>query len=437
MKNPLTLVTDFLWHPRWTRADPMIQRLVRLLRYPFALIRDSLHGELNLRAMSLVYTTMLSLVPLIALSFSLLKAFEFHYELGPILISILAPLGAKAGELSSNIINFVDNVQGAALGSVGLAFLIFTVISMVQKVEESFNFVWQVTKSRSIVRRVSEFMSLILVAPVLMLVALGLLGTLSADAITSWLLQYDWIKGGTVWLSQWIPLLLISTAFSFLYGFMPNTKVTAKAAIVGGVCGGILWTLAGKIFQSVVAGSAQYTAIYSTFAIVIIALIWLYIGWLILLIGAKISFYAQNPQYLRHGRQRLQIGTAKRERLAIALMIRVARNFQSVSTGANINEIAAQLHVTGNLLAPIAQRLEKDGLITRTADAKLIPARALGTITLIEVVNSVRVSNHDRHISATGHPGPTDDAVNDIMNSIDDSISSVLGTTTLHDLMTY
>lgn len=436
MKTPFVLIADFLWHPRWAQATPMIQRLVWFVRYPFALLRDALKGELNLRAMSLVYTTMLSLVPLIALSFSLLKAFEFHYELGPVLTNLLAPLGPKAAELSANIIGFVDNVKGAALGSVGLGFLIFTVISMVQKVEESFNFVWQVTKSRSLVRRVSEFMSLILVAPVLMLVALGLLGTLSVDAVTGWLLQYEWIAGGTVWLSQWIPLLLICTAFTFLYGFIPNTRVTVKAAVIGGCCGGLFWTLAGKVFQAVVAGSAQYTAIYSTFAIVIIALIWLYIGWLILLVGAKISFYVQNPQYLRHGRQRLQIGTALRERLAIAVMIRVARNFQSEHTGAGVNQLAAQLHVTGNLLAPIAEQLEKAGLLTKTADSNLVPARALSTISLVEVINSVRISEHDLALSATGHPGPADDAVNTIMATIDGSISAVLGEQTLQDLMT-
>ncbi len=436
MKKPFDVMADFLWHPRWAVSRPMIQRLVWFLRYPFALFRDSLRGELNLRAMSLVYTTMLSLVPLIALSFSLLKAFEFHYEIGPVLANVLAPLGPKAEELSTKIIAFVDNVQGAALGSVGLAFLVFTVISMVKKVEESFNFVWQVTKSRSLARRFSEFMSLIIVAPVLMLVALSLLGTLSVDAVTSRLLQYHWIAEGTVWLSQWIPVALICAAFTFLYGFIPNTKVSAKAALVGGVCGGILWTMAGKVFQAVVASSTQYTAIYSTFAIVIIALIWLYIGWLILLIGAKISFYVQNPQYLRHGRQRLQIGTAKRERLAIALMIHVARNFQSASTGAGINEIAAQLHVTGNLLAPIANRLETAGLLTKTEEAKLIPARALSNIKLLEVISAVRFSEqHDDLISATGHPGPADESVNTIMNQMNQSITEVLGETTLHDLM--
>ncbi|MEM7082867.1 MAG: YhjD/YihY/BrkB family envelope integrity protein [Pseudomonadota bacterium] len=437
MKHPFVAIADFLWHPRWARSSPIIQRTMWFLRYPYALLRDALRGELNLRAMSLVYTTILSLVPLIALSFSMLKAFEFHYELSPVLNNILAPLGPKAAELSQRIISFVDNVQGAALGSVGLAFLIFTVISMVQKVEESFNFVWQVTKSRSLVRRFSEFLSLIMVAPVLMLVALGLLGTLSVDAVTSRLLQYEWIADGTVWLSQWVPLLIICAAFTFLYGFIPNTRVTLRAAVVGGVFGGVVWTLAGKVFQAVVASSAQYTAIYSTFAIVIVALIWLYIGWLILLVGAKISFYAQNPQYLRYGRQRLEIGTAKRERLAIAIMVRVARNFQSEKTGANINQIAAQLHVTGNLLAPIAQRLEESGLLNKTAEAQLIPARALAKIKLLDVVNAVRISQrHDHALSVTGHPGPVDDAVNTIMGNIDSSIEQTLGITTLQDLMT-
>src|ERR1044071_3635597 len=107
--------------------------LSRVLRYPYALIRDVMRGDLTLRAMSLVYTTLLSIVPLIALSFSVLKGLGYHRELEPVLYTFLEPLGEKAYDITAQVMQFVDNVRGGVLGSIGLVFLLYTVISMVQK----------------------------------------------------------------------------------------------------------------------------------------------------------------------------------------------------------------------------------------------------------------------------------------------------------------
>lgn len=406
---------------------------MHVLRYPFALVRDALEGELTMRAMSLVYTTILSLVPLIALSLSILKAFEFHYEVEPLLNNVLAPLGPRAPEITNNIIQFVDNVRGTALGSAGLAMLIFTVISMVHKVEESFNFVWQVSKSRSLVRRFSEYFSFIVAAPVLMLFALGLFGTLSFDAISDRLLQYDWLADSTRWLRSWLPLLFIAAAFSFIYGFIPNTKVHWRAAVVGGVIGALLWISAGELFSAIVATSSQYTAIYSTFAILIIALIWLYLGWLILLIGAKVSFYTQNPQYLRHGRQRLTLNNARREELALGLMHNVALKFQSSEGKTTLDSLAQQLGVTGNLLAPLATLLEDDGLLTRSEHGTLLPARALDQISIQDVFAAVRADTGAK----TDHVNRelTAPIVTKTLDQVDTAIAQTLGNTTLNDLI--
>ena len=113
--------------------------LLDLLRYPFALVRDLLTGALNLRAMGLVYTTLLSLVPLAAFAFAVLKGLGIHRDLEPLIYEFLEPIGERAYELTEQFMRFVDNVRGDVLGSVGLAFLLYTVISTIQKLEEAFN----------------------------------------------------------------------------------------------------------------------------------------------------------------------------------------------------------------------------------------------------------------------------------------------------------
>ena len=165
--------------------------LLDLLRYPFALARDLLTGELNLRAMSLVYTTLLSLVPLAAFAFAVLKGLGVHRDLEPLIYEFLRPIGERAYELTERFMDFVDNVRGDVLGSVGLAFLMYTVLSTVQKLEEAFNFAWHVERPRSIMRRVSEYLSLMVIGPIFIVVVFSLFGAVSHHRFMTWLTSYQ------------------------------------------------------------------------------------------------------------------------------------------------------------------------------------------------------------------------------------------------------
>ena len=170
-------IRAWLWPPDlpavlWRR------NLLIVARFVYALIRELASGELSLRAMSLVYTTMLEIVPLLALSFSILKGLGFHRQMEPLLQSVLAPLGPRSEELTATIIGFVDNVQGSALAGVSLTLLLLTAFSLAQKVENSFNFVWRVDRPRSFGRRFSEYLSVMLAGPVIMSIAMGMLATI-------------------------------------------------------------------------------------------------------------------------------------------------------------------------------------------------------------------------------------------------------------------
>ena len=136
--------------------------LAIILRYSYGLIRDMFSGQITLRAMSLVYTTLLSVVPLIAFSFSVLKAFGVHNQLEPLLYELLKPLGTQGAEITTQVIQLVDNVKGGVLGGISLAFFIYTAITMVQKVEESFNYVWYVAKPRSLARKLTDIVDVII-----------------------------------------------------------------------------------------------------------------------------------------------------------------------------------------------------------------------------------------------------------------------------------
>jgi membrane protein len=187
---------------------------LRLLRYPAALLRDWLKGELNMRAMSLVYTTLLSLVPLMAFSFSLLKGLGAHGDLELFVFEFFRPMGAAAAQLTTRVMQFVENVRGGVLGSIVLVFLIYTVITTVQKVEESFNFVWRVERPRSWARRLSEYISVMLIGPLCMVTALGLLASAENTTLAHWLAEDAGLGTLLQHVSKLGPYVLVATVFT-------------------------------------------------------------------------------------------------------------------------------------------------------------------------------------------------------------------------------
>ncbi len=153
------------------------------LRIGYVVVRDLGDGMLTLRAMSLVYTTILSMVPLLAISFSVLKGFGVHNQIEPFLRNVLAPLGEQGLEISTRIIEFVENVQVGVLGFVGFILLFYTVVSLMQKIERAFNFTWHITQSRSFAQRFRDYLSVVVVGPVLVFASIGISGSLMSTSV--------------------------------------------------------------------------------------------------------------------------------------------------------------------------------------------------------------------------------------------------------------
>jgi membrane protein len=419
-----------LW-PRGNRTEPVPPALT-VARFIYALIRDFANGDLSMRAMSLVYTTMLAIVPLLAFAFSLLKGLGLHRDLEPVLRGFLAPLGPRAAELSGQVIVFVDNVSGFALGSISIAILLFSALSMAHKVESSFNFVWRVDRPRNFARRFSEYLSFMLVGPLIMSVAMGFTATLSSTAAMTRLREIGVIGDMFEALSWFTPYALIIASFTFLYVFVPNTRVRLKPALIGGVFAGILWAGGGSLFAGFVVSVSRYEAIYAGFAIVLVAMIWLYLSWLILLLGAQLAFYVQHPEYLLLGQRALSASNTTRERLALSTMLLVGRDFEKPGHGWRIESIAAQLRVPRHLLEPVAAALTESGLLTRTSEQRLVPARDLRRISVVDILAAVRSSERDSHHQADDEWNPT---VATVAGDVEGAIRSALGERTLADLV--
>jgi len=401
------------------------------LRYVYALIRDMFTGQLMMRSMSLVYTTLLSIVPLIAFSFSVLKGFGIHNQLEPYLFKALEPLGPQGAEITQQVINLVDNVKGGVLGGVSLAFFIYTAISMVQKVEESFNYVWYVAKRRNFARRLTEYMAVMLIGPVVIVISLTMIASLESSWLIRVLQGVSWIEPVIAMTSKLTPYLLIAGVFTFLYRTMPNTRVHMRSALVGGLAGGVIWATVSVIFATFVLYSARTLQIYSGFAVAITALIWLYLNWLILLVGAQLAFYHQNPAFLRMGHRQPRLSNAMRERLALNVMFLVGRAFRNSDKTIEIRELARALKIPSISLTPIIAGLEQEGLLTSTEQELLLPGREMSRILLKDILATVR----ERGETGSYRDPKWTGAIDGIGHAVDAAVAATVGEQTLADML--
>ena len=384
----LVLESDLAQLPRWKALG------IGVLRGLNGILREVREGQLTLRAMSLVYTTLLSMVPLLALSFSVLKAFGAHNAVEPFLLGVLEPLGEQGVEIVHNVLEFVDNMRVGVLGFVGLLFLVYTVIALVQKIELAFNTIWRVEQSRNLAQRFSNYLSVIMVGPLLVVSALGLTATVMSSAAMQTIAGVEPLGLLITEFSRLVPYLLIIAAFAFVYVFVPNTRVRILPALVGAVVAGLLWQTVGWGFANLVTGSTRYAAIYSSFAILILLLIWLYLAWLILLIGANVAFYVQHPEYMNIRGFGVRISGALRERVGLHLMQWVAQRFRDGQPAPSVDAVAQGLSVPGNTLGEVARALEAAGLLVRVGPegSGLAPARDLDTIRIDEILQALRAA---------------------------------------------
>lgn len=357
------------------------------LRYLYALLRDFARGEIGLRAMSLVYSTLFAIVPVVAVAFSVLKAFGYHRELEPVLFEFLRPLGDQGYRLTESIMEFVENVQGTLLGTVGFVFLLYTVISMVQKVEGALNFTWHVERPRSLARRVSEYLVVMLVGPVVAVLAMVLLARIEASSVVATLSGY---AGGAPTGAHFAPYVLVVALFLFVYLYMPNTRVRPWPAFVGALAGGILWAAVGALFARIVVYSAKTAAVYAGFAVVLLFLVWIYLSWLILLLGAQLSFYVQHPEHLRTGHEDIPMTGALRERLALSVMFMLGERFIEGGARWTINALAERLDIPATVVGETVSCLEDHGLVLTAEDDTVAPARDLESIPLDAILHAIR-----------------------------------------------
>lgn len=363
-------------------------RLFTFLQCMYSILDNFLSHQGPLRAAALTYTTVLSLVPFLAIAFSVLKGLGAQNALEP----LLQQVAGDSQETISRIIAYVNNTNVKSMGAIGLVMLIVTVVSLMGSIEQAFNAVWGVRETRSVQRRFSDYLSVVIVGPILLLAATSMTSSLQSQWMLQWLIQNTYLGDAILLLFRFLPYLSVWIAMVFLYLFIPNTRIRFASALVGGVIAGTAWELAQWGYFHFQVGVANYNAIYGTLAAVPVFLVWIYTSWLIVLFGLEVVFAHQHHGHVLSGTGSLRLTAASREELALALLVQVNLHFQKGGTPPTSQNLADDLDVPLLPLENIFDELTQLEYLAATSgnESGWLPARDPSEVTVVEILEALR-----------------------------------------------
>ena len=434
VQQKIEAARTWLWSREAMHGNLLQRFAVKSLRIITAVSRDLSDGHLSLRAMSLVYTTLIAIVPVIALAFSVLKGFGLHNRVQPALLDALVDLGDKRVEIVDKVMGFINNVNVGVLGAVGFAVLIYSVISMMHKIEGAFNYTWQIKRTRDLSQRFRDYLSVIFVGPLLIFLSAAITTSFHTSVAADLFMSLPMGSQTLAMVGYVLPYLMMAIGFAFIYAYLPNTKVNLSSAFVGGLVTAIIWKFMGWGVATFVATSASKIAIYSAFASLIILMMWMYLGWLVLLVGASVSFYHQNPQYLRVRREHISLSAENNEKLAVNILYLVGSRYREGAEPWTAIALAEQLAIAPYLVEEMVDILETSGFLVRAAGNpnELYPRQPLDSVLLVEVLRSIR---SNKLLEAGLQTVNFDDKINQLFEQMDMAAASYFDQRCLNDLI--
>ena len=430
--NPvqLQLWLDEHRHERGLRAFAVRQVAIFILT-----IRHVRDEEISRRAAALTYYTLLSLVPLLAVGFALFKAFgglrKLEQPLRKLVIDNLA--AGRADEVGRWLDSFINNISAGAIAGVGLLVLFYSAMGLLTNIEKSFNRIWRIEKMRPLHLRLAVYWCLITLAPPLLGVSLSLSSRLQGSRFATALMQWLPFGVGRVLVST-LAALSICIVFVLAFYIVPNTRVRFRAALLGGLVAGLLWSVAKTIFLSLSAGSAKYSAIYGALAALPLLILWLYYSWLITLFGVTITF--ANHSVTRHSLFTTALATTPRFRLRLAARLAgaVVARFRAGGPPPTMEQLADEVGVMVPLVQPLLEFLVAQRLLLETpvaGDTGYVPGRDLAQLTVADLAQALwQADGSDPRMST----GAMDAELSPLLERAERAKQEALGGVPLKDL---
>lgn len=400
----IRLFTRDIWLADYSGAGTRLRWTVGLGRVIYMTAYRFIKDRCMLSAGAMAYTTILSIAPLLAVAFSISKALGIQNT--SFIRDLLTRLTAGRQAMVEQIVDYIDKTNVKTLGYVGVAFLFLTAISLIASIEESFNTIWRVRKGRSWWRKFTDYFSVLLICPIFVLMAVSVTVSLQNDALLQRILAISAVNYLYIVLLKVLPFVMIWLAFTFLYAFIPNTKVRLSSAFIGGVVAGSLWQVAQWGYIEFQVGAAKFNAIYGSFAQFPIFLVWMYISWTIVLIGAELSFAVQNWRSFLGQVRAEQVTPEERDKVAVLMLLIQTKRFERGERPLDNDQLADVLGVPPMIVAEVARVLERGGFLLHLdcseaeAYALSMPPEKIRIMDVIEVMSRRAMNERTSFIRA-------------------------------------
>ncbi len=423
--------TEGIWRFRSDNTEKRQFFLIRILRVVTLAVREFITDKCTQKASALTYYSLLSIVPLVAMAFGIAKGFGFESALENQLMKSLYGQEAVIEWIMDFAHKYLSSIKGGMIAGVGFAMLLWSMMNVLGNVELSFNEIWEVKRSRSMVRKFSDYVSIMLVG-ILFLVSSGsMIVSFTASVGGMEMLRYAWLIASTL-----LPYLLTIIMFTMLFFILPNTKVRFSSALVGGIISGALFLVVQYFYIYFQVGMSRYNAIYGSFAAFPLFLIWLQTSWLIVLFGAELSFAFQNARNFEYEKDTRLISPAYKNVILIYIGQYIVKRFERGERAPTADEIVVNLHLPVKLVMMSLYEMIEAGIISEVHNQNnqsnsYQPAIDINKLTVVSFINKLT-----KHGFADFHQ--SDDAaisrIKAIMSHFDESLVSQPDNVLLKDI---
>jgi membrane protein len=424
-------IKHFLTKKIWNiqlKDYPLPRRIFyHTLRILMLAYRGFIEDRVTLRASALTYFTLMSIVPILAMGFGIAKGFGVEKYMENQLLENFEGQQEILSQVISFSNNLLKNTGGGLIAGIGVVVLFYSVLKVFNHIERSFNDIWQIRTSRPYARKFADYLSIMLIAPVLLIAASGI-NVFVATHLTSLAAKIElisYVAPLIMFLLKLAPYIIVWVAFTLLYIVMPNTKVNILSGIIAGIVAGSAFMITQWVYIDFQIGMSKYNAIYGSFAAIPLFLAWLRISWLIVLFGAEISFSHQNQNLHEFEAETKTMSNKSSKALSVLVLNRIIGRFTGGEPPFTSQELSKELKLPIRLIQILLNKLVECNILSMsyTSEPKtpaFQPAQNIDKFTVSYVFNTL--DNSGANIQLTN---PTLDKVNEIYEAFVDSIDKL------------
>jgi membrane protein len=364
--NKVKQINDVIWHTSISDISRGKSFVIRQLRIIVLAARGFMNDRVQLRASALTLYTMLSIIPFAAIAFGIAKGFALDQKLQELLV--------KEFQTQPEVLNWILNqansamqaTSGGYIAGIGIIILIWSVMSLLDQIESSFNHIWQISSARPWLRKFTDYLTIMLIAPVFLILSSSMTVFVNQELVDfiakSSILEF--FKPIVGFLFKLAPYLLTWIVLTILFIIMPNTKVRLVPALVSGIIAGTILQILQWLYIDLQFGITKLSAIYGSFAAIPLFIIWVQSSWIILLLGAELSFANQNLSRYEFESEALNVSSYQKRALVLMIMNKISKNFTVGEKPMSSESISKSLKVPVRLVRDILQDLTNSGLVS-------------------------------------------------------------------------